>query len=320
MNKLTPTFLLLAVALILWASASSLSNYLATDLERNEHKKEKQAIVETSDEVKQLKTQLETAPEEETNYLKLADALVIEAEQKSDSQLIMQAVDALNKLLAKSPENPEALFRLAELCLQFGIIDKALDYYPRYLKQRPDDLRARTNYGLSLLQAQNSEEAIKTFEEIIKKDNGNFPAILSLALAYRMTKNYDKAKEVASQALANAPDQLAKDKVKAFLASLEEQPEDSSAETKEEAISPANKIASFFKEHEIIGPKIKKTNWVNAKTYELYLENFPVEQMPPFAKEKLVGRVKEMLKGLGEKYQVLIKDSATNQTLMSIAG
>lgn len=318
MNKLTQTFLLISLALLLWIGASSLSNYLAEDLTRKEEQKHEQVASTSSDNVQELKSKLESAPEEEENYLKLADELVIEAEQKSDSQLVMQAVDVLNKLLAKSPENPDALFRLAELCLQFGIIDKALDYYPRYLKQRPDDLRAKTNYGLSLLQAQKSDEAIDTFKSVIEVDSENFPATLSLALGYRMTKNFKKAKFIGEIAREKAPDEDAKNKVNSFLASLEKELADSAESSNEENVSPANKIASFFKEHEIIAPKIKRTNWASDKTYELYLENFPVEQMPEVAQEKFVTRIHEMLKDLGDGYRVVIKDNETDSILFSI--
>lgn len=304
MNKLTPIFLLFSVAVMFWLSASSLSAYLAKDLEREQHAKKLTTEVKTEDstEISFLKEKLEQDPENEQSYLNLADALVAEAQSASNPQLIMQAVDALNRLLKKSPENPEALFRLAELCLQFNIIDKALDYYPRYLKKRPNDLRAKTNYGLTLLQAQDAYKAIATFNEIIEVDKQNFPAILSLALSHRMLGDFKKAKEVAEKAKEAAPDAAAKVKVDEFISGLSEEP-------KEEAqTSPAQKISSFFREHEIIGPKIKEAKWSNEKTYELYLEEFPVNKMPPFAKEKLVARVKGVLAEAGEGYRVVLRD------------
>lgn len=83
-------------------------------------------------------------------------------------------------------------------------------------------------------------------------------------------------------------------------------------------LSPAGQVLAFFQGHPIVGPKLKGISWPELKVAQVALENFPVDQMPPFAREKFITGVKESLKSLPEKTEIRLIDSQTRNDLLVI--
>ena len=82
--------------------------------------------------------------------------------------------------------------------------------------------------------------------------------------------------------------------------------------------SPAGQVSAYFQTHPIVGPKLKGLSWPQLKVAKIMLENFPVEQMPPFAKEKFIGGMKEKLKNLPERLNLSLCDAASGKELLRV--
>ena len=331
MSKLTPTFLLLTVALVLWGASAGLSHYLALDFER-EHGSQKglsqASKVKPSEDFDKVQRNAEANPKDVDLQLKLGYAQVQEAYSTSNGELLMAAVQTFQKVLELSPENPDALLGLASLCLQNGIIDKALDYYPRYLAKRPDDIRAKTDYALVSFRADKFEEGKKLVDEILSANPDFFPAHMVMAFAYRMKGDLDGAKVQATKAKKFAPDETLAKEVDAFIAGLSEAPKtvakSEKVVKKKEAdySSPATRIESFVKNHSILGPKYRGSEWQGEKQVNIKLHQFPVKEMPPFAKQIFISKTKSELQDLPEavKLQFVDAESAEELLVVSVGG
>lgn len=80
--------------------------------------------------------------------------------------------------------NEGALLGIASLAFQAGVLDKAAEYYSKYLQLVPDDVKAKTDLALVYVQSDRAEMGIPLLEEIKRDAPTLFPAALSLALAY----------------------------------------------------------------------------------------------------------------------------------------
>ena len=75
-------------------------------------------------------------------------------------------------------------------------------------------------------------------------------------------------------------------------------------------------LKSFFSEHSIIGKKLVSTS-EDGDVFVVRLKEFPVEQMPEFAKQKLLGSIKAVL--VQEKYKsVRIVDDVSGKELLVV--
>jgi tetratricopeptide (TPR) repeat protein len=224
-----------------------------------------------------------------------SEALITEGIKNSDPALLMRAVATNSQILNLDPKNKDALIGMASLAFENGVFDKAKGYYERYLEIVPTDLKAKTDYSLTLIQVGEGGKAKEILNELLKVEPNSFATRLSLALAHKVTGDKDAARQSATIALSHSPDENGKKVVEQFLANLDK-PEDIMAPAPGE--SPAIAIDSFFRNHQILGPKVEKISWKDQSTVEIVLNQFPMEQMPPFAKEKLKKSIGEVISRL----------------------
>ncbi|MCC6953696.1 MAG: hypothetical protein IT290_06225 [Deltaproteobacteria bacterium] len=72
----------------------------------------------------------------------------------------------------------------------------------------------------------------------------------------------------------------------------------------------------FFREHPILKEKVRNIRWPAAAQVVVEVADFPVEQMPPFAKAKFEGRVRELQQTLGDPIAIDIVEIGTNRVLL----
>ncbi|MCB0323941.1 MAG: tetratricopeptide repeat protein [Bdellovibrionales bacterium] len=328
MSQITPTFLFLSVALLIWSLAAGVSSYLAQDFAR-EHGVSAQGAAN----IEALKTAAAERPKDIETQMQLAGALVGEALRTSNGGILMEAVRAFSHVLDLEPEHPGALLGLAKVCLDAGIIDKALELYPRYLKQRPEDLQAKTDFALALLRGGQAAEAKTKLDEVLAVQPSAFPAQITLALVYRELGDIAQAKEAAQKAQDLAPDPEVKQQVAQFMKSLDAPSgeagaaagSDTAADSvtaaaprADETVSAAMQIERYFTSHSIIGPKLQRVTWPAANRAEVMVADFPVQQMPPFAKAKFLENVKTAFAAIPESITIVLKDAASGEELLSI--
>jgi tetratricopeptide (TPR) repeat protein len=242
-----------------------------------------------------------------------SESLVNEALKTSDPALLMRAVQSYSKVLEIDPRNQKALLGMATVAFENGVFDKAKVYFEKYLVLNPSDSKARTDYSLSMIQSGDSSGAEKILEEMVKENPKSFPARLSLALAQKVSGKLGESKATAEAALKNAPDEKGQQVVKDFLANLNKT---EPATQLAAGVSPATAVDNFFRKHPIIGPKVEKISWPSESIVEISLTEFPMEQMPEFAKEKLKKSMAGLVSQLGIKLNIKFLAAETGKVML----
>lgn len=307
MSRINPVFYLLSSTLLFWSFCAGLSNYLATPSPHaaavRGNKQDTQELAPDVD-IETLKENLKKDPKNEMLNLELAFSLVKKGFDSGDTQFIMQAVQTFRDVLDINPKNTDALLGLASLCVQSGVYDKAILYYQKYLEQRPDDLQAKTDYAMATFKIGNLEQGDKLITEVLKVDNKFFPAYAVGAIAFAQSGDKEKSNSYYEKAKEFAPS-------KEVLASLDQfisiGPE-----------SPQDKILSYFTNHQIIGPKLADSKWVDENTLELSMKDFPVEQMPPFAKAAFISKAQAEIAKNQVTVKVVLRDIDSGKELLTI--
>lgn len=262
----------------------------------------------------QLRKQLESQPENRDLLLQLASSLQADAKERPSPGLVMEAVQAYTKILQAQPKDSDALIGLAQLCFEAEIMDKAVEYYAKYLAVKPDDLQASTDYSLALIQGGDPQKAVAFLAPLAEAHPERFQMRLTLAVAEKLKGNKEQALEQANLALKNAPNEDAKNHIQDFIASIASAP---NAEQIAASVSPASTIESYFQNHPIIGRKLVKITWPSASTVQVHVKEFPVEQMPPMAKEKFLTSAKKTFASFPDKIAVQLVDSGDGRELLS---
>jgi Tfp pilus assembly protein PilF len=340
MSKLTPTFLLLGVALLVWSLSVSLSSYLSDDLTREQHgesgelaKRGLTTAVRTPEDFSKLDDAIKKDPKNIDAHLARAVAYVETAYASSDGKKLMEAVKSYKDALDLDSKNPQALLGLASLCLEAGIIDKALEYYPLYLEIKPEDLRARADYSLALARGDKAEQAHVVLDKLLEENPSFFPAQMTKAFVYQIEGRLDESAKQAESAKQYVSDEQTIGRIDGFINSLSKDDGSRKSASKEAsrvasseppaaesalADGERSSLEGYFRKHEIVGPKITRVLWPAGRKMRLDLDNFPVDKMPPFAKAKFVNSLKERFSEFSPKVDILLYGAESGMELMKI--
>jgi tetratricopeptide (TPR) repeat protein len=251
--------------------------------------------------VKALKLELEANPMDIGKMRELAAVLSAKIRNTQDAPpaVVFETIDVLSKIVAIEPNDADALITLADISFDRKAFTKALDFYERYLQLRADDAGARARYASTLTFLGRYDQSIKELQSIIEKDPKNFPALAYLSITYAQSGAVQKAKEVAATALAAAPSDEARQRFSAFVASLESMPEGGAGQSAppggESGKAQGSQQATgtglqgflaAVKGNPVAGPKFIRHEVLADGTLRLFFREFPMSQMPPFAKEK----------------------------------
>ena len=324
-RQLNSVFLLLAGTCFFWTVCVSLSNYFGKPPPATESAGEKgsergnMAGVKPPplpDSLKPLEQATIDHPEDINGLNIYAENLVNEALKRSDPALLMRALQSYSKVVELDPLNQKALLGMATVAFENGVFDKAKDYFERYLALNPTDSKARTDYSLSMIQTGDSMGAEQVLSKMVMENPKSFPARLSLALAQKVSGKMKESKASAEAALQYAPDEKGQQVVNDFLLNLNkvEPVTQATAESTSE-VSPAIAIDNFFRKHPIIGPKVQKISWPSESVVEITLLEFPMEQMPEFAKEKLKKSMANLVQQLKMKLTIRFVAAETGKVI-----
>ena len=276
-----------------------------------------EGTVLVSPESARLRKAVETQPENRELLLQLAASLQADAKARPSPGLVMEAVQAYTKILKNTPDDPDALLGLASLCFEAEIIDKAVEYFAKYLQKRPNDLQASTDYSLALIQGGDPEKAIAFLSPLAEKYPERFQMRLTLAVAEKLRGNKERALAEANRALEKAPTEDARKHIQEFLASLASDAPANGGNSG--SLSPASVVEQYFQNHPIIGPKLVKITWPSANQVKVFLRDFPVEQMPPMARDKFLSSATKALSVIPDAIEIDLVDSATEKPLLHLS-
>lgn len=236
--------------------------------------------------------------------------------------LVFETIDTLRNILNLNPEDPDALIAMADISFDQQAFAKAIEFYKKYLEVEKTDLNARSRYASSLTFVGKHEEALAELDSVLKIDPKNFHAHAYTAIAYAQMGKVSEAKKFGQQALDVAPSPEAKKRFSQFLAQLDTQgeiPHSSSPardNTKSEAALKDGPIVEYVKNNQIAGPKYESYELTESNELVLNFKNFPMQAMPPFAKEKFFSSLKEATKSESSKpSKIIFRDAQTGQDL-----
>ncbi|MDE2369198.1 MAG: tetratricopeptide repeat protein [Burkholderiales bacterium] len=119
------------------------------------------------------------------------------------------AEPALHRILARWPEQPDALHFLGVLRHAQGRVDEAVDLIRRSLGVRADNAGAWNNLGNVLLLAQRADEAATAYARAVEFSGGEFneapSALNNLGVLYRKLDRLDDSERACRRALAFDP-------------------------------------------------------------------------------------------------------------------
>src|SRR5580698_1573637 len=274
-----------------------------------------------------------------------------------------KAQDAYGHVLKLDPDNLDALRGIGDIDYDKQLYDEAIAAYEHYLKKKPDDPEVRTDLGTMYLYTGNADQAVVQYKKAIASKPGFFQAYYNMGIAYAQVNQADEAAATLKQALAFAPDDTARDQVKQLIAKLNSAPAASasnqaasastaSAQKQAAAKSPAaasssgaasvamakaspaapasaeddfhDAVEEMIRGLPIAGPKVTSVEWPDKLKAKVFMDNFPMDQMPPFAKTKFETDLKAGIdtakkdNKIASPVEVNIVDSASGKVMETI--
>lgn len=251
-----------------------------------------------SPELKKLIEAARARPDDITGWKILTGALVreLQSADRPSTEIVFESMDALTNILRLDPRDPDALIAFADLSFNQQVFDKAIGLYERYLAVQPDDLSARARYASSLAFVQRYPDAVAELQSVLKKDPANFHAAAYLAITYAQMGNPNEALATGERAMKLAPNEEARARFADFMKTVKS---DGAAKGVPASSAPVREpaVVTFLRSNPIAGPKFVRFEEDGLKL-KVFFKDFPMEQMPPFAKDKFLGGVKAAAKGL----------------------
>lgn len=219
---------------------------------------------------------------------------------------LAQAALVLERLLSDYPTHAYALRKTGNIYYQLGNAEKAALYYERYLALHPEDANAHVDLGTVYLQLGDPPSAIAQYEHAIQLFPDFYNAHFNLAFTYEQLGNEqlqmfhrEKADAIDARVGRQLAPELEHAKIPATAPSGSLAGPDS---------NDAQTLENFFRNHSIIGPKMRGFR-VNGGVAILLVENFPMEAMPPVAKQAFEKRLMDQLNQLDEALLLEIRDA-----------
>jgi cytochrome c-type biogenesis protein CcmH/NrfG len=252
-----------------------------------------------------------------------------------------KAEEAYGHVLKLEPDNLDALRGIGDIDYDKQHYDEAIAAYEHYLKKKPDDPEVRTDLGTMYLYTGNADQAVVQYKKAIASKPGFFQAYYNMGIALAQMNKPDDAAATLKQAIALAPDDTARDQVKALLAKLSGAPAASAsmqaasaatlaaakisatpaaavaakspaavsspgaspAIAAKSSASPAagptsgedgfhDAVETMVRGLPIAGPKVTSVEWPDKLKAKVFMDSFPMDQMPPFAKAKFLTDLK----------------------------
>ena len=242
-----------------------------------------------------------------------------------------KAEEAYGHVLKLDPDNLDALRGIGDIDYDKQHYDEAIAGYEHYLKKKPDDPEVRTDLGTMYLYTGNADQAVVQYKKAIAAKPGFFQAYYNMGIALAQENKPDDAAATLKQAIAFAPDDTAREQVKELLAKLSGAPAASASMQAASATTPAaaaaakspaaasspaasaavantsaspaaatassgddfhDAVEEMVRGLPIAGPKVTTVEWPDKLKAKVFMADFPMDQMPPFAKTKFLTDLK----------------------------
>jgi tetratricopeptide (TPR) repeat protein len=292
--------------------------------------------------IKQIEQKANANPNDLAAWDQLGDVALRAA--AFDPSYYPRAADAYAHVLKIDPENLDALRGVGNIDFDQRKFDQAIAAYEHYLSKKPDDPDVRTDLGTMYLSTSNADQAVAQYKKVLATHPQFFEAAFNLGVAYSQMNQTPEARVALAQALKIAPDGEARDRVNQMVASLNT-PSASATDTANAsdnatgasgAAPPASAspvVASgtfqgameqMLRDLPIAGPKVQSLQWPSPTKARVLMDNFPMDQMPPFAANKFMTDLKAGIDQVKTAHkidgpvEVDICDSASGRVMQTV--
>lgn len=294
---------------------------------------------EALDFIAKLQTKADAQPKDLAVWDQLGDVLLRAA--AFDPSYYPSATAAYAHVLKADPENLDALRGAGNIDFDQRKFDEAIAAYEHYLSRKPDDPDVRTDLGTMYLSTGNADQAVIQYRKVLALHPQFFEAYFNLGVAYGQMNRMADAKSTFAAALKIAPDQDARDRVNQMVASL-------NGAGAESGVAPAGAVAvgvsgssqptavagtpatfqgameQMLRNLPIAGPKVQAVRWSSPTAARVLMDNFPMDQMPPFAAHKFLADLKAGIDQVKSSHQISapvevnICDAASGRVMQSV--
>ena len=254
-----------------------------------------------------------------------------------DPSYFRLASDAYGHVLQLDPDNLEALRGIGNLNYDRQKYDEAIAAYEHYLKLKPDDPDVQTDLGTMYLYTGNADQAIKRYQKALSIRPDTFETYYNLGVAYAALNNTAQARTSLQQALKFAPDPESKTRANDLLAKLAgggagaQLAASGGSMGASEAVPapPANsfegQIEAMVRGLPFAGPKVASVKWASKNKATVLMTDFPMEAMPPFARQKFLSDLGSGIEEAKKTYHVngpfelQIADAGSGQVMETVS-
>ena len=264
-----------------------------------------------------------------------------------DNSYYQKAAKAYAHVLKLDPDNPDALRGVGDIDYDQQHYDEAAAAYEHYLKKNPKDPEVITDLGTMYLYTNNADQAIAQYKKAIAIKPDLYQPYYNLGVAYGEQGDKGDSAIAFTKAIALAPDDDRKNQAKTaftkYTGMSAEQaskvaatlPQAKMASAAGAASAPAKSqstgASGFHSAFEdmirnipFAGPKVSAVNWPENHKATVMMDHFPMDQMPPFAKDKFLGDLKAGIDSaksanhITGKVQVDIVDAQSGRVMQSV--
>ncbi len=245
-----------------------------------------------------------------TNAQKLELAIELSSQATAQlpvrTELVEEAIALLLEVKAAEQDNTQARMLLADSYFSLQRFDLAIQEYQQIIDSGLGDKDgAQSKLASTYAFTGQFEKAIELLEKVLEKNPQNFQALAYLSIAYSQKGDTQSALDVGNRALSAAPSSEARQRFQKFFETLSPHKESIPSG------SAAAQVVESIRSNPIAGPKFVSFEEEQG-TLKLYFDNFPMQAMPPVAREKFLGNIKSLK---GNIVEIQFIDNSTAQIM-----
>lgn len=247
-----------------------------------------------------LAKKADAAPDDKDLWIRLGKVYARAAQL--DPSYNPKALAAFEHVLARDPNDREAIRGKADVFYDQGDHKQAIPLFERYLTMAGDDPSARTDLATMYLAAGDGPKAVAMYKDVIAKHPTFLQAPYNLAVTYAQMGDTDSALTWFQKARALATDDQVRGRIDEMVAHL----------TGEKAVTPPaaggtpnttppvaagprspfqEDVEKRLREAPIMGERIVRVDWNGPGTARVTVQSFPMDGMPEEVRKKFTERL-----------------------------
>jgi tetratricopeptide (TPR) repeat protein len=246
-----------------------------------------------------------------------------------------EAIAAYEHYLKLRPEDPEVRTDLGTMYLYTGNPDQAVVQYKRAVKLKPDFFEGYYNLGIAYGAQNDAANARKAFDRSLAlapddaSRNKVKEMLAKLPAGGQTTASSTSPPPTAPPASASVAGgaTVSDDNKKASPPAESESKQEASASAPQSAGSETfhDAIEEMVRGLPVAGDKVQSVKWNGKLKATVLMDNFPMDQMPPFAKQKFLDDLRDGIRNakaahkISDKVEIDLADGATGRVMESVS-